>query len=72
MMLILVVLLSFMAIGFSGSVVIHLYGYLFGMIIGLGFYPKHSQSCVTPFMDKIFKALAIGLVALVIVLAVLR
>lgn len=41
MMLVMIVLLSIMVIGFSGSVVIHLYGYLFGMLLALAFYPKH-------------------------------
>lgn len=41
MMIVMILFLSIMAIGFSGSVVIHLYGYLFGMILALGFYPKH-------------------------------
>lgn len=28
-------------IGSGASVIVHIYGYVFGMIIGLGFYPKH-------------------------------
>ncbi len=41
MMVMMILILSIMVIGFSGAVVIHLYGYLFGMLLALGFYPKH-------------------------------
>lgn len=36
-----IAMLSMAIIGSGASVIVHIYGYVFGMIIGLGFYPKH-------------------------------
>lgn len=42
MMAVMLIFLSVMVIGFGKSVLIHLFGYLFGMLLSVGFYPKHA------------------------------
>ena len=35
---------SLMSIGFGESALIHLFGYVFGMLLGVGLYPKNMES----------------------------
>ena len=62
------VILSFMIIGFGLSLLIHLYGYVMGLLLGAGFLPKHMDSDVTGVCDKILKA--VGVVVSIAVIAV--
>ena len=42
MMILLVTMLSLSVMGIGASVLVHLYGFVAGMLIGLAFYPKHN------------------------------
>jgi membrane associated rhomboid family serine protease len=53
----------------SGTMLIHLFGFIFGIILAAGFYPKHQECSITPTCDKIFKIIAVIIVVTVIVLA---
>lgn len=67
-----IILLVFLAIGTGRSVLIHLYGFVFGILLSLGFYPKHYESCITPQIGyglKIVSGIAvIGVIVLALVL----
>lgn len=69
---IMIAMLSLAIIGSGASVLVHIYGYVFGMVIGLGFYPKHQESSITPNCGYILKILAgliiLGVIALAIIL----
>jgi membrane associated rhomboid family serine protease len=40
-LLVMAVFLTVAAIGFGGSVLVHLYGFVFGIVLAAAFYPKH-------------------------------
>lgn len=67
--IVMLIILSLMVIGVGQSVLIHLFGYVFGMLFGAGFYPKNIETDMKPFLQKIFMGLAIAIGALVIILA---
>lgn len=64
-----IILFVFMAIGTGSSVLVHLYGFLFGIILALGFYPKHYESCITGPIGNVLKVVAALAVIAVLVLA---
>ena len=53
------IILTFMILGFGLSFLIHLYGYLLGLLLGAGFLPNHVDSDVTGVYDKILKGAGI-------------
>ena len=69
--MVMMIFLSIMAIGFGQSLLIHLYGYIFGMLFAVGVYPKRLESDLNVGCQKIWKIIAIGLAGLVILLALI-
>lgn len=71
MMVMLIAMLTFAIIGIGSSLLVHLYGYVMGIILGLGFYPKlvpywNAQPC-----NNIAKVAALAICVLIIALAIL-
>jgi hypothetical protein len=71
MVVVMVVFIAFMLIGFSASALVHLYGFTFGILLGIAVYPKVMGYELNSYLDKIFKAIAFGTIAMVFVLAAL-
>lgn len=71
MVVVMVVFIAFMLIGFTASALVHLYGFTFGILLGIAVYPKVMGHELNSFLDKIFKVIAFGSIIMVIVLAVL-
>ena len=63
--------MAFMLVGFQASALVHLYGFAFGILLGIAFYPKVMGYELNPSLDKVFKGLAFGSILLVVILAVL-
>ena len=53
----------------QSSVLVHLYGYVMGMILALGFYPKHPESIINGTCQTICQIVAAVIVLAVVVLA---
>ena len=53
----------------QSSVLVHIYGYVMGMVLALGFYPKHPESVVTGTCQNICRIVAAVIFVVVIVLA---
>lgn len=64
-------MLSMGIIGTGSSILIHLFGYVMGMILALGFYPKHPESVITPGCEIVFKIFAAAVVVVIVALAVI-
>lgn len=62
--------MAFMLIGFQTSALVHLYGFAFGILLGLAVYPKIMGYEFDPSLDKLFKVVAFGSIVLVVILAV--
>ena len=69
MLIVTIVVLTISVIGIGNSILIHLYGYVLGMLLGLGWYPKavpfwNAQPC-----KNILKIGSLAVCVLIIVLA---
>lgn len=71
MVVVMVVFIAFMLIGFSASALVHLYGFTFGILLGIAVYPKVMGYELNSLLDKIFKGIAFGFIGLVILLAII-
>jgi len=71
MVVVMVVFIAFMLIGFSASALVHLYGFTFGILLGIAVYPKVMGYEMNGYLDKIFKAIAFGSIVMVFILAAL-
>lgn len=71
MVVVMVIFMAFMLVGFSASALVHLYGFTFGILLGIAVYPTVRGHELNDSMDKIFKAVAFGCIILVFVLAAL-
>ena len=71
MVVVMVVFIAFMLVGFSASALVHLYGFTFGILLGIAIYPKVAGYELNSFLDKLFKVIAFGFIGAVIVLAAL-
>lgn len=69
MMVVMLVFLSFMVIGLGASLLIHLYGYLLGMLLGAAFLPRHMETGVSPLVDKILKGASVLVCGAIVVVA---
>lgn len=65
------VILTFMILGFGLSFLIHLYGYLLGLLLGAGFLPKHMDTDVTGVCDKILKGAGIVVSIAILTVAII-
>ena len=66
-----IIFMAFMLVGFQASALVHLYGFAFGILLGIAVYPKVMGYELNPSLDKVFKGLAFGSILLVVILAVL-
>ena len=64
-----VVFMAFMLVGFNTSALVHLYGFTFGILLGVAVYPKAMGHELNPSLDKIFKGIAFGSIILFVILA---
>ena len=71
MVVVMVIFMAFMLVGFSASALVHLYGFTFGILLGIAVYPKVQGYELHDSLDKIFKFVAFGCIILVFVLAFL-
>lgn len=71
MVVLMVVFMAFMLVGFAAAALVHLYGFTFGILLGVAIYPKVMGYELNDSMDRIFKAICFGSIGLVVVLAVL-
>ena len=62
-------MMSIMVIGSGKGALVHLFGYLCGMIYGAAFYPTNSESVLSPYVAHILKVVAIGLFVILGILA---
>ena len=69
MIVVMMVILSIMVIGFGPALLIHLYGYVIGILLGVAFLPKHMNTDLSSTCDKIMKAVAIGVCLIIIIVA---
>lgn len=70
MVVLFVVLNGFMLLGFTSQALVHLYGFTFGILLGVAVYPKVRNYELSDSMDKIFKAITAGCIFLVVMLAI--
>lgn len=71
MIVVMMIFLSLMVIGLGPALLIHLYGYLLGILLGVAFLPKHMETDLSPLCDKIMKAVAIGVCIAIIAVAII-
>ena len=71
MMVVMMIFLSLMVIGLGPSLLIHLYGYMIGMLLGTAFLPKHPEADLTPTCENIMRAIAIGVCLVIVIVAIL-
>lgn len=71
MVVIMVLFMAFMLVGFSASALVHLYGFTFGILMGVAIYPRVNGYELHSSLDKVFKFIAFGSILLVFVLAVI-
>lgn len=71
MMVMLIAMLTFAIIGIGSSLLVHLYGYVMGIILGLGFYPKLVPYWNAKPCNNIAKVAALAICVLIIALAIL-
>ena len=71
MLIFMMIILTIVVIGFGSSLLIHLYGFLFGLLLGFGFYPRLDSSDCSGSISHILKLVSIGVVGLVIALAII-
>ena len=70
MMVVLIAMLTLAIIGVGSTLLVHLYGYLIGMILALGFYPKLSPFWNTQPLNTGLKIASLAICVLIIILAV--
>ena len=69
MIVVMMVILSIMVIGLGPALLIHLYGYVIGILFGVAFLPKHMNTDLSSTCDKIMKAVTIGVCLIIIIVA---
>ena len=71
MVIMFLIFVSVMVVGIGGaSFLIHLYGYVLGILAGAAFFPKHQQSDSDPRCDMVMKGVCVGIWVVIVVLAI--
>jgi hypothetical protein len=71
MIILISIFMAIVIIGMGQSALMHFYGFMFGIILGLAFYPRLPSVTISDSVDKIFKIFAAGFIGLSIILALL-